>query len=95
LREAQLDPAGVGQEVAERYMLVPGLTDAADVEKVARFTSTLAHVERVEVLPFHQLGAANWADLQLPYQLANVPPPAPELVRRAEDQFRAHGLTVV
>jgi len=47
------------------------------------------------VLPFHQLGAGNWADLQLPYQLANVPPPAPELVRRAEDQFRAHGLTVV
>jgi len=83
LREAQLDPAGVGQEVAERYVLV------------ARFTSTLAHVERVEVLPFHQLGAGNWADLQLPYQLANVPPPAPELVRRAEDQFRAHGLTVV
>ncbi len=78
-----------------RYVLVPGLTDAADdVEKVARFTSTLAHVERVEVLPFHQLGASKWADLKLPYQLADVLP-APELVRRAEDQFRAHGLTVV
>ena len=79
-----------------RYVLVPGLTDAADdVEKVARFTSTLAHVERVEVLPFHQLGAGKWADLQLPYQLADVPPAPPELVRRVEDQFRAHGLTVV
>ena len=77
-------------------MLVPGLTDAAgDVEKVARFTSTLAHVERVEVLPFHQLGAGKWADLRLKYQLADVPPPSPELVRRVEDQFRAHGLTVV
>jgi pyruvate formate lyase activating enzyme len=79
-----------------RYVLVPGLTDAADdVEKVARFTSTLAHVERVEVLPFHQLGAGKWADLQLSYQLADVPPAPPELVRRVEDQFRAHGLTVV
>ena len=96
MREAQLDPAGVGQEVAERYMLVPGLTDAEDdVEKVARFMSTLAHVERVEVLPFHQLGAGKWTDLRLPYQLADVPPAAPELVRRAEAQFRAHGLTVV
>jgi pyruvate formate lyase activating enzyme len=75
----------------------PGLTDAAhDVEKVARFTSTLAHVvERVEVLPFHQLGAGKWADLRLPYQLADVPPASPELVRRVEDQFRAHALTVV
>jgi pyruvate formate lyase activating enzyme len=79
-----------------RYVLVPGLTDAADdVEKVARFTSTLAHVERVEVLPFHQLGAGKWADLQLSYQLADVPPAPPELVCRVEDQFRAHGLTVV
>jgi len=85
-----------GNSMWVRYVLVPGLTDAADdVEKVARFTSTLAHVERVEVLPFHQLGASKWADLQLPYQLADVPPAAPELVRRVEDQFRAHGLTVV
>jgi pyruvate formate lyase activating enzyme len=85
-----------GNRMWVRYVLVPGLTDAVDdVEKVARFTSTLAHVERVEVLPFHQLGAGKWADLQLPYQLADVPPAAPELVRRVEDQFRAHGLTVV
>jgi pyruvate formate lyase activating enzyme len=85
-----------GNRMWVRYVLVPGLTDAADdVEKVARFTSTLAHVERVEVLPFHQLGAGKWADLQLSYQLADVPPAAPEVVRRVEDQFRAHGLTVV
>jgi len=85
-----------GNRMWVRYVLVPGLTDAADdVEKVARFTSTLAHVERVEVLPFHQLGAGKWADLRLSYQLADVPPAAPELVRRVEDQFRAHGLTVV
>lgn len=85
-----------GNRMWVRYVLVPGLTDAVDdVEKVARFTSTLAHVERVEVLPFHQLGAGKWADLQLSYQLADVPPAEPELVRRVEDRFRAHGLTVV
>ena len=84
-----------GNRMWLRYVLVPGLTDAEDdVEKVARFMSTLAHVERVEVLPFHQLGAGKWADLRLPYQLADVPPAAPELVRRAEAQFRAQGLTV-
>ena len=77
-------------------MLVPGLTDAADdVEKVARFTSTLAHVERMEVPPFHQLAASTWADLRLPYQLADVPPASPELVQRVENQFRAHALIVV
>ena len=88
--------SGRGNRMWLRYVLVPGLTDAEDdVEKVARFMSTLAHVERVEVLPFHQLGAGKWTDLRLPYQLADVPPAPPELVRRAEAQFRAHGLTVV
>ena len=79
-----------------RYVLVPGLTDAPDdVDKVARLISTLNCVERVEVLPFHQLAKSKWADLQLPYQLADVPPATPELVRRAESQFRAHGLNVI
>jgi len=85
-----------GNQMWVRYVLVPGLTDDEDdVEKVARFTSTLDHVERVEVLPFHQLAAGKWAELRLPYQLADVPPAPPELVRRVENQFRAHGLTVV
>ena len=85
-----------GNRMWVRYVLVPGLTDAADDDKkVARFTSTLAHVERVEVLPFHQLAMSKWADLRLPYQLTDVPPASPELVRRVEDQFRAHALTVV
>jgi pyruvate formate lyase activating enzyme len=84
-----------GNRMWLRYVLVPGLTDAEDdVEKVARFISTLDHVDRVEVLPFHQLAAGKWDDLRLPYQLAGVPPAPPQLVQRAESQFRAHGLTV-
>lgn len=79
-----------------RFVLVPGLTDAPEnVEAVAAFTATLSGVERVEVLPFHQLGAAKWAELGLSYQLKNVAPPSTELVQRVENQFRSHGLNVV
>jgi pyruvate formate lyase activating enzyme len=78
-----------------RYVLVPGLTDAVqNVEAVAAFTATLQGVERVEVLPFHQLGAGKWSELQLRYQLAGVAPPSPSLVDRVEGQFRAYGLPV-
>lgn len=94
LRFARLSDRGNRMWV--RYVLVPGLTDAEDdVEKVARFTSTLSHVERVEVLPFHQLAMSKWADLRLPYQLTHVQPASPGLVQRVENQFRAHALTVV
>jgi pyruvate formate lyase activating enzyme len=79
-----------------RFVLVPGLTDAEDnVEAVAAFAATLQGVERVEVLPFHQLGSGKWADLQLRYQLEHVAPPDNALVRRVEQQFRSHGLTVL
>jgi pyruvate formate lyase activating enzyme len=84
-----------GNRMWVRFVLVPGLTDAvANVEAVAAFTAGLDGVERVEVLPFHQLGAPKWERLGLPYQLAGVAPPSAELVRRGEDQFRRHGLTV-
>jgi len=78
-----------------RYVLVPGLTDAPDnVDAVAAFAATMRGVERVEVLPFHQLGADKWRRLNLPYQLAEVGPPTPATVERVESQFRAHGLNV-
>lgn len=85
-----------GNRMWVRFVLVPGLTDsAANVEAVATFTGTLSGVDRVEVLPFHQLGASKWAELQLPYQLADVAPPSPALIERVESQFRSYGLKVI
>jgi len=85
-----------GNRMWVRYVLVPGLTDKpADIEAVAAFASTLRGVERLEVLPFHQLGAVKWAELDLRYQLSDVAPPSQELVTQVEDQFRSHGLVVI
>ncbi len=85
-----------GNRMWLRFVLVPGLTDAVDnVDAVATFAASLHGVERVEVLPFHQLGAGKWAALQLPYQLKDVDPPSASLVARVESQFRSHDLTVI
>jgi pyruvate formate lyase activating enzyme len=79
-----------------RYVLVPGLTDGeANVDAAASFAATLNGVDRMEILPFHQLGAPKWAELQLRYQLEDVSPPSESLVNRVENQFRSYGLPVV
>ena len=79
-----------------RFVLVPGLTDdAGDIGQIARFTAGLGNVERVEVLPFHQLGRFKWARLGLPYALDAVQPPSHEAAERACAIFRAEGLTAV
>ena len=79
-----------------RYVLVPGLTDdAEEIGNVARFAASLGNVERVDVLPFHQMGRFKWASLRMAYALPDVQPPAPEAVERACDLFRAEGLKAV
>jgi len=76
-----------------RYVLVPGLTDAEeDVEGLASFASSLGNIERVDLLPFHQLGKAKWAELGLDYKLRDALPPTSEQIERALAQFRGHGL---
>jgi pyruvate formate lyase activating enzyme len=75
-----------------RFVLVPGLTDAVEnVEAVARIVERW-RVERVEVLPFHQLGQHKWDRLGIPYSLHDVRPPDAALQDRVREQFRAHGL---
>ena len=77
-----------------RFVLVPGLTDDLDdLANTARFAAELGNVERVEVLPFHQLGAYKWERLGLEYTLKDVKPPPAELAERACEVFRKEGLT--
>ena len=76
-----------------RYVLVPGLTDnAAGIAQLAAFAGRLGNIERVDVLPFHQMGRFKWERLGMPYTLASVSPPANELVERTCAAFRSEGL---
>ncbi len=76
-----------------RYVLVPGLTDdARDIAKLAEFSAALGNVERVDVLPFHQMGRFKWKELKLNYTLEDVQPPTIEVVERVCAQFRSVGL---
>jgi pyruvate formate lyase activating enzyme len=77
-----------------RFVLVPGWTDDPDeIEGVARFAASLGNVERVDVLPFHQMGRFKWQALGLQYKLDDVAPPSPAATERACAVFRAAGLT--
>jgi pyruvate formate lyase activating enzyme len=77
-----------------RYVLVPGLTDTFDtIAPLAAFAAGLGNVERVDVLPFHQMGQFKWAKLGIPYTLPETAPPDLALIERVCDVFRAEGLT--
>jgi pyruvate formate lyase activating enzyme len=77
-----------------RFVLVPGLTDQADdIRMIAAFAAELGNVQRVDVLPFHQLGRYKWKELGIPYTLEQTEPPADEALEEAVRLFQAEGLT--
>ena len=59
---------------------------------MARFAASLGNVQRVDVLPFHQMGRFKYDQLGIPYALKDVEPPSQELVDRACAVFRGEGL---
>ncbi len=77
-----------------RFVLVPGLTDdPEDIADIARFAAALGNVERVDVLPFHQMGRYKWEKLGMRYQLNDTKEPTLEACEQAVALFRAEGLT--
>ncbi|MGW7444060.1 pyruvate formate-lyase-activating protein [Kitasatospora sp. NPDC054795] len=88
--------ADLGKEVWLRFVLVPHLTDpAANIGGVAAFAASLGNVTRVDILPFHKLGAAKWSALGLDFPLADTPVPTPDQIARARAVFVSQGLRTV
>lgn len=68
-----------------RHVLIPGVTDIdEDLIRLGEFIQTLSNVEKIDVLPYHELGVYKWQELGLKYPLEGVKPPTEERVRNAE-----------
>ena len=79
-----------------RFVLVPGLTDDWDnIHAIGEIISKWKNViDRVEVLPFHQMGRDKWHSLGLKYELEETKPPTPEATEEVRDYFRSLGFEV-
>jgi pyruvate formate lyase activating enzyme len=79
-----------------RFVIVPGWTDnMEEVDRMAEFAASLANVERVDVLPFHQMGKFKWEKLGMDYKMRDAQPPSRETIEKALSRFRAAGLKAV
>ncbi|GAB96533.1 pyruvate formate lyase activating enzyme [Kineosphaera limosa] len=86
--------SALGTKIWVRFVLVPGWTDAPEnIERVADIAARWSNVvERVEVLPFHQMGREKWSQVRMEYRLGDVEPPTPEATQAAREVFRSRGL---
>lgn len=57
-----------------RQVIVPGITDDEnDLKKLKNFINSLSNVQKVELMPYHELGKFKWENLGFDYQLDGVP----------------------
>lgn len=67
-----------------RYVLVPWITDGeAWLRETRNFIEGLNNIKKIDILPYHSMGAYKWEALGIPYSLADVTPPTAESVEKA------------
>ena len=72
-----------------RQVLIPGITDSeADLIKLKEFVGSLKTVQKVEFLPYHNLGEFKWKKLGFNYELQGIRPATDEDVDRVKEIFK-------
>lgn len=68
-----------------RQVIIPGVTDdEKDLYKLKDFLSTLKTIQRIELLPYHDLGKFKWTDSGYTYELENIRTATEEDIQRAK-----------
>lgn len=68
-----------------RHVLVPERTDDDEyLKELSSFVHSLHNVEKIEILPYHTLGAYKWKELGFSYPLEGIEPPSKERIENAE-----------
>lgn len=79
-----------------RYVVVEGYTDDTEsAEALAQFLAPMKNIERVELLPYHELGKHKWEAMGEEYELDGVSPPSKETMETISAIFKAHDLPVI
>lgn len=68
-----------------RQVIVPGITDDEnDLKELKNFINSLSNVQKVELMPYHELGKFKWENLGFDYQLDGVPAATNEDIERVK-----------
>ena len=68
-----------------RQVLIPKVTDDEnDLIALKKFINTLSNVQKVEILPYHDLGKFKWNNMGLEFPLKDIPLPTDEEIDKAK-----------
>ena len=78
-----------------RQVIVPGLTDdLKDMQEFAEYLQQKKYLEKIELLPYHELGKHKWEKLGLEYKLAAVRPPSEKKMAELNAVFKKYKINI-
>ena len=79
----------INKPVWLRHVIVPEITDGRkELEGLSDFISHMTNIKKVELLPFHQMGAHKWKEFGIEYSLENYREPTKEEMKKAREIFK-------
>lgn len=80
------------EKMCLRVPIIPGYTDdGANIDAIGAFCAE-NHFPRVNILPYHKLGATKYERLGGVYPMPNVAPPSDERMQLFAELIRSHGV---
>ncbi|MCF7835145.1 pyruvate formate lyase-activating protein [Candidatus Gracilibacteria bacterium] len=74
-----------------RYVLVPGYTDQKEsIENMGKYLSKFKFLQRIEILPFHNLGEYKWKEMGENYFLKGIHSPKKEELEEVKNILDKH-----
>lgn len=87
---------GINQPVWLRYVLVPGYSDKSEhLHDLGRFLQPMQNIEKLEIQPYHKLGAHKYEALGWNYELEGVEQNTTEQLRVAKEIFSLYVKEVI
>lgn len=84
----------MGKSIIIRIPLIPGVNDGSEFARIMEYLSALGKLQKVHIMPFHQIGASKYQLSNTQYELRDMPECTNEQAQQHAEIARRYGFDV-
>ncbi len=85
----------IKKEIYIRIPIIPTINDTdEEITSIANYISSLNHIDKIDLLPYHRIGKEKYSRLQIPYRMENIPEPSQNQMEEIKGKLESYGFNV-